>query len=107
MYKAFINVDGSNYSEFRINPKYALSTTFLGSEFIFDRNHIVQTFYSKFFFFIIMKDNVNIHFIDKSSRHEQDSWLLNSLHNLFYHRYPIHMIDFIIVDPNEKKSKLE
>ncbi len=47
----------------------------------------------------------NLDFLDKSARSDEGSWLLNSLHNLYYLRYPIHMIDFVIVDPNEKKER--
>ncbi|CAF4232650.1 unnamed protein product, partial [Rotaria magnacalcarata] len=57
----------------------------LGPGFIFDLNRVVQTFHNK------------------SSRFGQGTWSLNSLHNLYYVRYSIHMNDFIIVDPNEKK----
>ncbi|CAF1201178.1 unnamed protein product [Rotaria sordida] len=85
MYKAFTNVDGTNHSEFRINPKYALGTTLLGSGFIFNLDRVVQSFYNK------------------SSRFGQGTLSLNSFHNLYYLRYPIHMIDFIIVDSNKKK----
>ena len=46
MYKAFMNVEKSNQSEFCINPKYALGTTLLEPGFIFDRNRIVQSLYS-------------------------------------------------------------
>jgi hypothetical protein len=44
--------------------------------------------------------------IDKSSRFGQDTWSLNSLHNLYYLQYSIHMNDFIIIDTNEKKGKV-
>jgi hypothetical protein len=47
MYKSFANIDGSNQSEFRINPKYALGTTLLGLGFIFDIDRVVQSFSSK------------------------------------------------------------
>ena len=43
--------------------------------------------------------------LDKSSRFGQGSWSLNSLHNLYYLRYPIHMNDFLIADTNERTSK--
>jgi hypothetical protein len=49
MYKIFADIDGSNESEFRINPKYALGTTLLGSGFIFDIDRVLQNFYSKNF----------------------------------------------------------
>jgi hypothetical protein len=41
--------------------------------------------------------------IDKSTRFGPDNWPLNSLHNLYYLQYSIHMNDFIIIDSNEKK----
>jgi len=47
-----------------------------------------------------------VHLIDKSSRFGQDTWSLNSLHNLYYLQYSIHMNDFIIIDSNEKKGKV-
>jgi len=49
MYKIFADIDGSNESEFRINPKYALGTTLLGPGFIFDIDRVLQNFYSKNF----------------------------------------------------------
>ncbi|CAF1341226.1 unnamed protein product [Rotaria sordida] len=85
MYKTFLDVDTTNRSEFRINPKHAIGTTLLGPGFIFDLNRVVQTFHNK------------------SSRFGQGTWSLNSLHNLYYLRYSIHMNDFIIIDSNEKK----
>ncbi|CAF3052787.1 unnamed protein product [Rotaria socialis] len=86
MYKSFVDVQTSNLSDFRINPKHAIGTTLLGPGFIFDLNRVVQTFHNK------------------SSRFGQGTWSLSSLHNLYYVRYSIHMNDFIIVDPNEKKT---
>ncbi|CAF3395990.1 unnamed protein product [Rotaria socialis] len=86
MYKAFTQVDGTNYSEFRINPKYALGTTLLGSGLIFNLDRVVQTFYNK------------------SSRFGQGAWKLDSFHNLYYLRYPIHVIDFIVIDINRQKG---
>jgi hypothetical protein len=47
MYKAFVDVGGSNQSEFRINPKYALGTTLLEPGLIFDIDRVVQSFHSK------------------------------------------------------------
>jgi hypothetical protein len=47
MYKAFVDVGGSNQSEFRINPKYALGTTLLEPGLIFDIDRVVQIFHSK------------------------------------------------------------
>ncbi|CAF4230652.1 unnamed protein product, partial [Adineta steineri] len=86
MYKAFANISETNQSEFSINPKYALGTTLLEPGFISDSNRVLQNFYNK------------------SSSFVSDSSLLNSLHNLYYYRYPLHMIDFIIIDSNEKKG---
>ena len=102
-----MDVQTSNLSDFRINPKHALGTTLLGPGFIFELNRVVQTFHSTFkylktkLFFVFN----NILSLDKSSRFGQGTWSLSSLHNLYYVRYSIHMNDFIIVDPNEKKSK--
>jgi hypothetical protein len=101
MYKSFANVGGSNQSEFRINPKYALGTTLLGPGFIFDIDRVVQSFSSKISN-KIFKDNIYLYSIDNNSRFGEDSWLLNPLHNLYYLQYPIHIIDFVIINPNEK-----
>lgn len=108
MYKAFGDIGDKNHSEFRINPKHAIGTTLLGPGLIFDLNRVVQTFHSKLFENIcgIIRINNSINFIDKSSRFDQDTWSLNSLHNLYYLQYSLHMNDFIIIDRNEKKSKI-
>lgn len=99
MYKALLDQNDANRSEFRINPKHAVGTTLLGPGFIFDLNRVVQTFHSKnkTKFFSHLKISS---FKDKSLRFGQGSWTLTSLHNLYYLRYPIHIIDFIIIDPN-------
>lgn len=43
--------------------------------------------------------------LDKSSRFGQETWLLNSPHNLYYLQYTLPMNDFLIIDPNEMKGK--